>query len=86
MSRSFKKTPYAGDKKQHYYKNMANRRVRKNKDIQDGKKYKKEYCSWMICDYYDIVSWKEFLEWRGDDYASEEEEARQDWFKIYKRK
>lgn len=85
MSRSYKKTPYSGDRKERYYKNVANRRVRRKKDVPDGKKYKREYCSWMICDYYDITSFEQFLEWHGDSYDSLEE-ARRDWFKIYKRK
>ena len=85
MSRSYKKTPYAGDKKEHYYKNRANRKIRKSKNVQDGKKYKREYCSWMICDYYDITGWEDFWN-RTKDYYSDKEEARQDWLKMYKRK
>ena len=85
MSRSFKKTPYAGDKKDSYCKNRANRKIRRSKDVQDGKQYKKEYCSWMICDYYDITSWEDFWNWHKDDYA-DKDEARRDWLKMYKRK
>lgn len=54
MSRSYKKTPYCGDKKDKFFKNYSNRRLRRSKLIHDlqHKDYKKYSCSWNICDYY----------------------------------
>ena len=86
MSRSYKKTPYSGDKKEHFYKNLANRKIRRSKEDQsDGKGYRKRFCRYIICDYWDIMTEKEWLEWRGKDYDSEEE-AIKDYNRYYKRK
>ena len=54
MSRSYKHTPYSGERNK-FSKNQANRRVRRNKmDLNLPKGgYKKIYCSWEICDYWD---------------------------------
>lgn len=50
MSRSYKK-PWICDRSP-YNKNQANRKVRRYKRrIQNGKSYKKLYCSYNICDY-----------------------------------
>lgn len=72
MSRSYKKTPYAGDKKTKRAKRQANRLVR-NKldkwDIQDSPHpswYKKISESWNICDYYDITTWYEHMRHRAE--------------------
>ncbi len=34
-----------------WQKRQANKRVRKQEDIEDGKAYRKEYNSWNICDW-----------------------------------
>ena len=85
MSRSYKKTPYSGDKNDKAYKKLSNRKIRKNKDIPDGKEYKKIISPWLIKDYYDIMSLKEWLDWRGKDYSSEEE-AIIEYNRYYRRK
>lgn len=86
MSRSYKKTPYSGDKKDRFYKNAANRKIRRSKEDQpDGKGYRKHFCSYIIWDCWDIMTEKEWLEWRGKDYDSEEE-ALIEYRKWYKRK
>ena len=56
MSRSFKKTPRAGDMKNKFYKAYSNRRFRRRKiDEEDveltNNSYKKYNNSWNICDY-----------------------------------
>lgn len=71
MSRSYKHTPYAGDRKTKWAKRQANRKVRRylNKyNIQDESftlsDFKKVSDSWNICDYYSITTWKEHLAYR----------------------
>jgi hypothetical protein len=64
MSRSYKHTPYCGLKKNKFFKNYANRRLRRKKlehDLQH-KSYQKDFCSWEICDYYEIET-KNFEEY-----------------------
>lgn len=54
MSRSFKKTRGYKDRNP-FMKNYANRRIRRksvNYDIANGKAYRKESCSYNICDFY----------------------------------
>ena len=70
MSRSYKKTPWAGDKKGKTKKRIANHYVRQhlknNMDLTLAPSdYKKLYESWDICDFYGIVSWEEYwkLSW-----------------------
>jgi len=56
MSRSYKHTPYCGEQKDRYMKRYANRKLRRKKldhDLQYNS-YKKDFCSWNICDYYNI--------------------------------
>ncbi len=58
MSRSYKKNPVGTSSKNPIGKRAANKKVRKSKDIPNGKRFKKVYCSWNICDYkYDWRSW-----------------------------
>ena len=56
MSRSFKHTPRCGDKKDKFYKNYANRRLRRKQLIHNlqHKTYKKDTCSYDICDYEEV--------------------------------
>ena len=65
MSRSYKKTPRSGDTKDKFFKRYANRRLRRRKldiDLQH-KSYKKDFCSYDICDYETVgTSFEEF--WR----------------------
>lgn len=70
MSRSYKHTPYCGDKKTKWAKRQANKLVRSKLNrwnIQDEVTpawYKKISESWNICDYYNITTWKEHLTYR----------------------
>lgn len=101
MSRSYKKTPGAGDSKGKNNKRIANHKVRqslKNKldFFPKGNKYKRVYDSWEICDYFDVCTFEEYwrlqlkyyYQWRKDCGYSlpSKEEAYQEWCKYYKRK
>lgn len=64
MSRSYKKTPWCGDKKGKSKKRIANHTVRQYlKNHMDltlpPNGYKKLYESWEICDFCCIVTWEE---------------------------
>ena len=56
MSRSYKHTPYAGDKKDKFFKKYANKKLRRKKLTHNlqHKSYKKDFCHYDICDYYHI--------------------------------
>jgi hypothetical protein len=85
MSRSFKKLSICKNQRT-YAKKLANKKVRRTKDIPDNKGYKKVFCSWDICDFslrYDFESWKR------NNYHSEEmteEELYSMWYRWYKSK
>ena len=51
MSRSYKKHPFCKDKNKKGAKRTANKKVRRTKDIPNGKAYKKVFESWNISDY-----------------------------------
>ena len=53
MSRSRKKFPMVKDngRSKSWQKRLANKKVRKADDVEDGKAYRKEYNSWNICDW-----------------------------------
>ena len=99
MSRSYKRTPWAGDTKGKDKKRQANSKVRmflKNLDqIIQNSDYKKVYESWNICDYGWKYDWKEYWEKillfykEHPEYfknpPNKEEEYRK-WYKTYKMK
>lgn len=102
MSKSYKKTPGAGDTKGKTSKRIANHKVRQelkrnlNALPKKGNKYKKIYESWDICDYFSIYSWERYWNhqwkwwyaWRRfyGEPEPNREKAYQDWCKYYKRK
>ena len=99
MSRSYKKTPRNGDTKDKFFKRYANRRLRRKKlDIDlHHKSYKKDSCSYDICDYEIIgVSFEEFWQnrvrmwrlwqFRYNDPFPTREQAWKDYNHWYKRK
>ena len=61
MSRSYKKYPCIKDCSKHG-KRFANKRVRRTKDIPDGKAYRKVYNPWDISDWSFSKTWNEY--WR----------------------
>ena len=98
MSRSYKKTPRSGDRKNKFFKNHANRVFRYDKfNTLQHSGYKKNYCRWNICDSetieYSFDAWwkssvSEWLnkgQYRGEPFPSLEEEYRL-WYKWYKQK
>ena len=97
MSRSYKKTPYNGDKKGKIKKRIANHKVRRslNRDLSlivPHGKYKHLYESYDICDYCWIYTWKQY--WAFELYCSsrfnkplpDKKEAYRRWRKIYHNK
>lgn len=67
MSRSYKKTPWAGDKKGKIKKRIANQTVRswlkQHPDVKLSKSdFKKIYETWDICDYGYKMTWEEYWE------------------------
>ena len=99
MSRSYKKTPWAGDTKGKDKKRDANSKVRmflKNleNEIQNSD-YKKVYETWDICDYGWIEDWEEYWNFELRRYAEHPEwykkppnkkETYREWYKTYKMK
>ena len=102
MSRSRKHTPYSGDKKDKFLKRYANRKLRRQKLTHDllHKSYRKNFCSYDICDYYWIATknFEEYYEsiikqwlkdrdtWHFDDPFPTREECWKDYQKTYIRK
>ena len=96
MSRSYKKTPRCGDKKDRKSKRLANKRFRRKQlthSLQHNS-YRKDYCTWNICDFEEVGTtfeqyWlsvvKSSLRW-GRPPCPNREEAYQEWYRWYKRK
>lgn len=67
MSRSYKRTPRSGDRKDKFYKKYANRRLRRlpiEEPNLNHKTYKKVSCSYNICDYESVgTSFEDY--WQG---------------------
>ena len=97
MSRSYKRTPYCGDNKGKTKKRFANKKLRmKMRDheyeLAKGGAYRKVTESWEICDYYWIMTWKDYWamcirQWQryGGEYPNKKEEYRY-WLKWYRNK
>lgn len=99
MSRSYKKSPYCGDKKGKDKKRVANHTVRNylkdiNKILSKGG-FKKVFCSYDICDYGWLQSWEEYWESCLRGYKEHPEwykqppnkkEEYRSWYKSYKMK
>lgn len=100
MSRSYKKTPYCGDKKGKDKKRLANHAVRqklKTQEIGNNNCYKKLYDSYDICDYYFLMSFEEFWKMELETYFyflkhsikrdfPNKQEAYKKWKKSFKNK
>lgn len=87
MSRSYRKTPIYkegyGSNRVKVMKQVANRKVRKCKDVPNYKAFKKYFTSWEIHDFKCF-----YPEYRLDKYRNDEdyEEHKNWWRKIYVRK
>ncbi len=72
MGKSYRKPwatdGYKGSKRRQFYKNRANRVIRKSKDVPNGKAYKKFTDPWDICDYRFYVEVKK----KNDEYYEPE--------------
>ena len=94
MSRSYKKTPYAGDTKTKWAKRKAKRIAKSKMNMEESPSpalYKRYGESWDICDYYSIFTLHRWMrnKWnliRWADTEITEEEKIQEWYKWYKRK
>ena len=66
MSRSYKKHPRVKDSASRYMKKYANKKVRRTKNIPNGKAYKKVFESWEISDWNWIWTKNEAIhEWES---------------------
>ena len=95
MSRSYKKTPYSGDRKNKEGKRHANREFRSKIDrlgIDEEippSLHRKLSETWNICDYSEICSLPEWLknrkrsrDWRGEEFDEDDETLKwKKWFK-----
>lgn len=99
MSRSYKKTPYCGDKKGKDKKRCANSKVRnvlKNLNYElPHMKYKRVYSQYDICDYWWMQSWEEYWKNVLTSYKEHPEwykhppnkkDEYRSWYKYYKMK
>lgn len=96
MSRSYKKHPRCGFRKDKFYKRYANVKVRKNaRDILSHNYYKKLLSSYFICDYESFLPfedyWKIIIEnynnyWFKKKSCPDKKEIYLEWYKEYKRK
>lgn len=103
MSRSYKHTPYCGLKKSEFYKNYANRKLRRQKLAHNYQHmaYKKNSCSYDICDWYELppknfhryykeavsnwLKWSQYS-WYKDEPCPTKEECWQRYQKWFIRK
>lgn len=77
MSRSYKKHPYSGEKQNKENKQIANRKLRRNKNYENdedysvlnGKSYRKNSETWDIRDYGHLApTYKEYKIWFTNFY------------------
>lgn len=92
MSKSYKKSPWCGDKKGKWKKRRASKVVRRylkrhSEDLFQGVQYKKIYDSRYICDYGFLYPWEEHWTYvhANKTKRSKEDEYRQ-WYQWYKAK
>ena len=100
MSRSYKRTPYVGLAKDKFFKNYANRKLRRLPPDElplQHSSYKKNFSSYDICDYKEIgISFQHYWEslveswhnWRknyGYPYP-DYDKAYKEYYRWYKRK
>ena len=92
MSKSYKKTPYAGEKKGKAKKRLANHIVRRslkrdNNLVVQGGSFKKLYESWNICDFGWTYTWKEYWTKECSHYNKvfkpNKQESYRQWKKWY---
>lgn len=82
MSRSYKKTPIvkdnAGGRKSS--KRFANKKVRREKYLSNGKEYRKVYNTWDIYDYVSYCTLERYMKIKHlRDFYPSDEEMKQAW-------
>ncbi|TDF95472.1 hypothetical protein [Paenibacillus piri] len=95
MSNSVKKSPVSTDHRTpgtRWSKRQASKTVRRfTGDVQNGKWYRKLFCSWNICDYRFYKTKQQAIhEWKTSRWLRNrlltQEEVIKDWEKFYRRK
>ena len=86
MSRSYKHTPYSGDRKGKSKKRNANHIVRMwlkrhPEEVISSMNYRKLYERYDICDYYDICPYSNYIRWKEDEKSNYLA-----WYKAYQMK
>ena len=87
MSRSFKKHPVYTDGRggRKPWKRIANKVIRNHKSyLQDGKNYKKLYCSYDIHDYICRCSWEEYKEIYREDFEKDAKKLYRQWLRYFR--
>ena len=95
MSRSHKKTPIVKDgcpSYRRFAKRQANKKIRREAYVADGKAYRKHFESWDIHDYASrcsceewIAQWDKMSDWSRQRYGSKEAYI-SIWRKYYRNK
>ncbi|OCT16865.1 hypothetical protein A8709_00685 [Paenibacillus pectinilyticus] len=94
MSRSYKKSPVCTDHtspRTKWAKRQAAKAVRRHDGfIENGRSYRKLFCSWNICDYrFYQTKEKAVFEWEKDvrlQSGFSKERMLRNWEKFYRRK
>ena len=88
MSKSYKKIPYCGERRNKHMKNYANRRIRRNKKLKlNNKSYKKYTNSYDIRDYYFIEDFENWYKGMKNLYPEmNDKEIYIKWYRYYKMK
>ena len=102
MSRSYKRIPRSGDIKDKFFKRYANRRLRRKPidDVLQNKSYKKDFCSYDICDYESVgtsferyyqrrIRWwfrSAFRGYKNNGPFPSREQCKKDYDRFFKRK
>lgn len=91
MSHSYKHYPFCKDRESAKWgKRYCNKRVRKTKDIPNGKAYRKLTEPWdFIYDYSCSETWKEYQQWFNQPHCWWRKNHKADywdWYKCYKMK
>lgn len=94
MSKSYKKYPSVGSNSKGM-KILANRKVRRTKNIPNGNIYRRFFNQYDICEYRSSETFKEFVNrtkdsentyWHIYKHLMNKEEMYSEWYKMYKRK
>ena len=93
MSRSYKHAPVCamGDSDRRVQKQIANRRIRRNKELLQFAAYKRLFTSWMIVECRSYCTLRQFYqhtstECRRCGALPDSEIMKRDWEKYYRRK